>query len=229
MLKLFDDGRGTCHGTFRIPSADGAKLATALDALASPKRPDPIPRESIDADGVVRPVCAPELLGQAFCLWIDRFPADGLPVAGGSNATVLVTIPLATLQGGLQAASLDTGGQLSPPQARALACQASLLPAVCDGKSQILDLGRTARFFSKAQRAVMAHRDKSCTALGCTVPAAWCHAHHKTAWSKGGRTTVKDGTLLCPRHHTLVHHPDYHVAYQPDGKTRITRTKRRRP
>jgi hypothetical protein len=75
---------------------------------------------------------------------------------------------------------------------------------------------------------VMAQRGKGCTALGCTIPAAWCHAHHKTAWSKGGKTNVEDGTLLCPRHHTLVHHPDYNVTYLSDGKTQISRTSRRR-
>jgi hypothetical protein len=228
MLKLFDDGRGTCHGTFRMRSADGSKLAKALDALASPKRPDAIPRDTVGEDGIVRPVSAPELLGQAFCQFVDRFPVDGLPIAGGSNATVVVMIPLETLRGGLQAASLDTGGQLSPAQARVLGCQANLLPAVCGGKSEILELGRIARLFSKAQRVVMAQRDKGCTALGCTIPAAWCHAHHKTAWSKGGKTNVDDGTLLCPRHHTLVHHPDYSVTYRSDGKTQISRTSRRR-
>ena len=192
ILRMFDDGRGTCHGTFRMPSVDGAKLAKALDALASPKRPDAIRRETLGEDGVVRPVSAPELLGLAFCRLVDRFPVDGLPVAGGSNATVVVTIPL------------------------------------CGGRSEILDLGRSARFFSKAQRAVLAHRDKGCTASGCSIPAAWCHAHHKTAWSRGGGTDVGDGTLLCPRHHTLVHHPDYSVTYRPDGRTQISRASRRR-
>jgi hypothetical protein len=75
-------------------------------------------RETVDADGTVRPVSAPELLGQALCQWIDRLPAEGLPTAGGSNATVVVTMTLETLPGGLQAAALDTGGQLSASQAR---------------------------------------------------------------------------------------------------------------
>ena len=103
------------------------------------------------------------------------------------------------------------------------------MPAICDGKSQILDLGRTARFYTKAQRAVMAHRDKQLHRPRLHGPRRLVPRPPQDPWSQGGRTTVKDGTLLCPRHHTLVHHPDYHVAYQPDGKTRITRTKRRRP
>lgn len=187
MLKLFDDGHGTCHGAFRVPSADGAKLATALDALASPRRPDAIRRETVGVDGVVRPVSTAELLGQALCECIDRFPADGLPVAGGSNATVVVTIPLDTLLGGLEAAALDTGGHLSPTQARVMACRSGVIPAVLGSRSQLLDLGRRVRFHTKAQRIAIAHRDQHCTAVGCATPAAWCHVHHKTPWSRGGR------------------------------------------
>jgi hypothetical protein len=100
---------------------------------------------------------------------------------------------------------------------------------VLGSRSQVLDLGRRVRFHTKAQRIAIAHRDRHCTALGCTVPAAWCHVHHTTPWSRGGKTTVKDGTLLCPRHHTMVHHPDHQTTYEPDGRTRITRTSRRRP
>ena len=109
-----------------------------------------------------------------------------------------------------------------------MACQAGVIPAVLGTTSQVLDLGRKARFHSRAQRIAIAHRDRTCTAIGCTVPAAWCHVHHKIPWSRGGKTTVKDGTLLCPRHHTMVHHPDHRASYGEDGRTRITRTKRRR-
>src|SRR3712207_2881381 len=44
MLTMFDDGAGTVHGKFRIPALHGAMLASALQALASPARPDAIPR-----------------------------------------------------------------------------------------------------------------------------------------------------------------------------------------
>jgi hypothetical protein len=159
---------------------------------------------------------------------VDRFPADGLPAAGGSNATVVVTMTLETLLGGLKAACLDTGTQLSAPQARVLACQGSLIPAVLGSDSEVLDQGRSIRLHNKAQRTAILLRDKHCTAIGCTVPGAWCHVHHKVPWCKGGKTTVKDGTLLCPRHHTMVHQPEYQVTYRTDGKAQITRTSRRR-
>ncbi|WP_420846692.1 HNH endonuclease [Nocardioides caldifontis] len=74
----------------------------------------------------------------------------------------------------------------------------------------------------------MASRDKHCTATSCRIPASFCHAHHKQPWSRGGRTTVRDGTMLCPRHHRMVHDPRYTTDYRDDGKTCITRTRRRR-
>jgi hypothetical protein len=52
-----------------------------------------------------------------------------------------------------------------------------------------LDLGRNSRLFSAAQRKALAVGHPHCRAEGCTVPAAWCEAHHlDTPWARGGRT-----------------------------------------
>ncbi|WP_366519831.1 hypothetical protein [Nocardioides sp.] len=56
-----------------------------------------------------------------------------------------MTMSLATLTGGLKAASIDTGTRISAGQARRLACEAGIIPAVLGGKSEVLDLGRTRR------------------------------------------------------------------------------------
>jgi hypothetical protein len=66
-------------------------------------------------------------------------------------------------------------------------------------------------------------RDRHCTAHGCTVPARYCHAHHKTPWSRGGHINLDDGTLLCPFHHRRAHDPRWHVNYHPNGTTSFTR------
>ena len=90
------------------------------------------------------------------------------------SATVVVTIPLTTLQGGLAAATLDEGTPLSPGEARRIACDAGLIPAVLGTASEVLDLGRTARLFSRPQRLAMAIRQQhTCAARGCQRPAAW--------------------------------------------------------
>jgi len=57
-----------------------------------------------------------------------------------------------------------------------------------------------------------------CTTTGCTIPAAWCEAHHKIPWSSGGRTRLADGTLLCPFHHHRAHDPAWLVFTAPTAR-----------
>lgn len=48
----------------------------------------------------------------------------------------------------------------------------------------------------------MLARDHGCTFPGCDTPAAWTEAHHTTPYRQTQRTSVDDGTLPCPHHHT---------------------------
>ena len=48
----------------------------------------------------------------------------------------------------------------------------------------------------------MAARDGGCSLPGCTVPAAWCEAHHIREYTREhGPTSTDNGTLLCGYHH----------------------------
>ncbi len=232
VFSMYDDGKGICHGKFKIPALEGAMLATALNALTSPTRPDAIAREVPDPDdpddpeGPMVQRAAPEILGQGFVELIHRYPAKKLPKVGGGLATVLVMIPLETLEGRLGVATLSTGGQLTAGATRRLACHHGLISQVLGSKSEPLDQSRRVRLHTEPQRIAMAVRDKTCTAEGCTVPASWCHAHHVIPWSRGGKTSVKDGRMVCPRHHTLLHHDNYTADYLSTGKIRITRRHR---
>ena len=58
---------------------------------------------------------------------------------------------------------------------------------------------------------------------GCDAPPGLCHAHHQLPWSKGGNTSLDNGRLLCPRHHTLAHDPHYATNTRPNGKITFTR------
>ncbi|WP_457203794.1 DUF222 domain-containing protein [Nocardioides sp. HB32] len=201
-LEMWDDGHGKCHGRFTVPSFHGAALKKMLLAIAAPKH-----RTATDgpAAGVV-PRPGPERLGRAFCELIERYPAHLLPQTGGVSATVVVTMTLETLEGRLeQAALLDTGKKITAAMARRLACEAGIIPAVLGGTSEVLDLGRTRRFHTKAQRTAIALRDKGCTEPGCDWPPAMCHTHHEPPFSRGGPTDVDHGRLLCPQHHTRYH------------------------
>ncbi len=218
-LQLHDDGEGTTHGRFAIPALTGAMLRTALNAFASPRRPDGYQRTGAAGPAVTSAV----LLGQAFTELVERYPADRIPHTGGTNATLLVTVDVDTLLGSLQTAELLTGHRLSPGQARRLACEAGLLPTVLGGDSRPLDYGRERRFHTPGQRKVVQARDRTCRAEGCDIPATWCHVHHLTPWSRGGRTSIDDAASLCARHHTTAHDPAYQTTRTANGRLRFTR------
>ncbi len=218
-LQVYADEHGVTHLKGAIPTLAGDQLLTALNAFASPRRPEPYVRE--DASG--KKVANAELLGQAFVEMISRYPAGNLPQSGGVNATLLVTMSLTTLMGGLESADLLTGGQLSPAEARRLACEAGIVPVVLGGDSQPLDYGREKRFHTSAQRRVIFARDTTCRAEGCEIPANWCHVHHDDPWLSGGTTSVDKGLTLCARHHTAAHDTRYQHSRLPDGRLRFTR------
>ena len=65
---------------------------------------------------------------------------------------------------------------------------------------------------------------RTCTTLGCTMPAGFCEARHIVLWSRGGKSGLKDCKLLCPFHHHRAHDPDWITHHQPNGaKTSFTR------
>ncbi len=218
-FTMSDDGHGTCHGRFTIPSLHAAMLRKDLLARAATAR-----RRSGEVDRIHDGRFSRHQLGLAFMDHLETRPDSTAPTAGGVAATVVVTMELETLLGGLKAASLDTGGRISASEARRLACRAGIIPIVLGGESVVLDAGRKRRFHSETQRIAMGVRDGGCTAVGCDAPPAFCHAHHdETPWSHGGGTSVEKGRLLCPRHHTLIHDAAFQHSLDKHGKVRFSR------
>ena len=174
-LTTWDDRDGTTHLNVKLSTRHADMLRTVLHAIANPSLADAITRTSIavDADGVATRTERPgqRVMGEAFCRLIETLDPNRLPHSGGLSATVVVTIPLETLQGGLGAATMDTGTRLSPGEARRMACDAGLIPVVLGGKSEVLDYGRLRRLYSKPQRVAMAIRQSfRCAAEGCDGP-----------------------------------------------------------
>ena len=209
-LVMYQDGHGKVHGRFTLDTLTGAMLKKHLFALAAPKH-----QASKGPLGERRPT--PERLGHAFTELIQRYPVKKLPKAGGLNATVVVLMDLDTLTGGLKAAHLDTGETISPGGARRLACEARIIPAVLDGKSQVLDLGRAKRFYTEAQRIAKTIEAGGCEVEGCDAPPGMTHMHHPERWADGGETN-RDGIMICPPHHTRAHDTRYQMTKLPTGK-----------
>jgi hypothetical protein len=209
------DGTTDLHA--RLADAVAARLLTNLAAYTSPRQPQaqqPGPAGPADRRPYERK------LGHALGSLLEHLDPHRLPLHGGDATTVVVTVPLSDLQDHLEAAGLARVGDepMTPSQARRLACTAKIIPAVLGRKSDVLDLGRSSRLFSPAQRKALALKHPACAATGCTIPAPWCEAHHAgQPWSRGGRTDVTEGVLLCSHHHHRAHDPRYDTTRQPDG------------
>ena len=212
-------GDGTTRITLHLPDAAATRLHTYLEAFTSPRHHDSAPWGS---EGDRIPVGAKR--GHAFCSLLEAFDPKRLPAHGGDATTVIVTIALEDLRNELGTGELGPADQLSAAEVRRLACTASIIPAVLGGKSEVLDLGRASRLFKPAQRKAMILRDRECRAEGCTIPAAWCEAHHwGRPWSEGGRTDLEDSILLCSWHHHRAHDHRYDARKMPNGDVRFSR------
>jgi hypothetical protein len=104
---------------------------------------------------------------------------------------------------------------VSGEAARRIACDASVRRVVMDGPSEVLDLGRSSRLVSRAQRRALEHRDRGCAFPGCDAPVNWCDAHHVIHWEDGGATTLANLVLLCRRHHVACHEGGWQIERDP--------------
>jgi hypothetical protein len=142
-----------------------------------------------------------------------------LPDTGGVRPHATVVVPLATILGhaGAPAAVTGFGAVISGEAVRALTCDADISRVITGPSGEILDSGRSSRSFTAAQRRAIVARDKHCRWPGCDRPPAWCDAHHRRHWARGGSTSVDNGVLLCGRHHQKVHHLDLEIRRDDDG------------
>ena len=96
-------------------------------------------------------------------------------------------------------------GPVSALTLQALACDAVLQSAVLDRSGAVLDLGRSVRTVSAAQRRALVARDRGCVIPGCHAPPGVCDAHHVRWWRHGGATDLQNLALVCARHHADIH------------------------
>ena len=156
--------------------------------------------------------------------FLENLPDTGLPVHGGTTTSVMVTLDLDTLLTGIGVATTSTGDRVTAEQARRLACQARIIPVVLGRKGEVLDLGRSARLFSPAQRKAMAIRDKQCTDRGLQRPRRLVRGPPlETALVPGGRTDLADGKLLCSFHHHRAHDPAWETHHHSNGTDQLHR------
>ena len=215
-----DPNDGSLRFWGKLPALDGELFKQHLSAIAATQR-------AADALMGVDTTRAQALTDALALVLAHHASCDGGPVKGGDHTRVLVTLTLEHLLTGVGVGTLVEGEEkLSAGQVRRLACTAGIIPIVLGGDSVPLDLGRTQRLFTPAQRVALAVRDGGCAFPGCDRPPADCEAHHITPWHNGGLTDLSQGVLLCPHHHHLIE-PD--PARPPEHHWQITFDARGKP
>ena len=213
-LTLHDNEDGTTTGHFTVPTAAGSMLRKIIDKMTAPRR-GRLGAGAAQVGPATDRLDWAARAGQAFVELLEHLPTDHLH--SRTTVTVVATIDQDKLVRDLGAAALDTGVDISAGDLRRLACNAQILPAVLDGGSRVLDLGRGQRLFNGSQGIAVTINHATCAADGCERPAAWCDLHHRTAWAAGGRTDLRDAIPLCGFHHRRIHDQRYHHRYGRDG------------
>lgn len=216
-LSLHDNGDGTTTGRFTVPTLHGELLRKIIQTITAPRRGRPGATHTQTGLGARTDGATDwdRARGEALCELIEHLPTDHLHPR--TAATIVVTLTEESLTTRLRVADLDTGSPLSAGQARRLACNAAIIPAVLGTNSLPLDLGRASRLFTEAQRTALGLVHRTCIAHGCERPYAWCELHHQHPWSTHGPTNLNNAIPACHFHHQRLHDPHYTHQPHPDG------------
>jgi len=216
-------GRGSVELRGRLPLVDGEALIEIISAHVEAVK---IALDKLDPD--TAPPSLAQRRADALVTIISRHQQAQLaPDHGGDRPRVNITLRLDDLIRGVRGATLTgTCEMVSPGEARRLACDADLIPAVLGAESAVLDLGRQKRLFCGDLRRALVLRDGGCVFPFCDRPPRDCEAHHIVPWWSGGPTSLANGVLFCPHHHRTVE-PDPHAP--PGTRWQIRLDHRRLP
>lgn len=129
----------------------------------------------------------------------------------GVSTTVVVRIGIEELRTGTGIGDSDNlAGPVSAGTLRSMAADAEIIPVVLGTNSEILDMGRARRLFTRAQRLALVERDGGCAM--CHAPPSYCEAHHIRWWDRHrGKTDIDNGVLLCTGCHHRVHRDGWKI------------------
>jgi hypothetical protein len=184
------DSEGDRDGDYNAPEDDVSSESAA--------------REAGDADAITENddrTWAQKRLDALVDIARDSLKHDDGDIGGVDTTAVLHFSPEAVADGTASAWFEGVDAPVSARTAERIMKHADIVGIVLDGDNQPLQLGRTRRFFNRAQRRAMAARDGGCVWPGCTAPPRWCDAAHVDPWAKGGATDIQNGVLLCHFHH----------------------------
>jgi hypothetical protein len=206
-ITTCDDGAVLIKGVF--DPEGGAALRTAWEPLARRAGPhDDRSRQKRLADAAVE-------------LAVHAMDIGAIPQQATQRTHLQVTVPFETLLGlpGAPGGDMEFSPQpISAKTVERLACDASVTRIVLDSKSVVIDVGRAERTVKGPARKALNLRDRGCTWPGCERPASWTSGHHIKHWFHGGTNEPPNLTLLCYRHHWMVHEGGWQIIRGDDGR-----------
>ncbi|MCB0968016.1 MAG: DUF222 domain-containing protein [Ilumatobacter sp.] len=84
-----------------------------------------------------------------------------------------------------------------------------------------LDLGRSTRLASPAQRRALRALYPTCAIPGCDTRFDRCKIHHILWWRNGGNTDLDNLLPICTHHHTKIHDADWAIELGPNRQLTI--------
>jgi hypothetical protein len=85
-----------------------------------------------------------------------------------------------------------------------------------------MNLGRTTRVASKAQRRALRALYRTCAIPGCSTHFDRCKIHHLVWWEHGGPTDLHNLIPLCVHHHHKIHDAGWKLALGPNRQLTVT-------
>ena len=199
----------------RLDPEEGAAVVAALtrgkEALEPGELEDP---------GAPAGARAKVTTADAFMLMVETMLANDTQSSIARHERTLVMLHAdATVTEG----HLHDGPAISTETLRRLACDAPACVLLRNGTER-LDLGRTTRLPTRAQRRALMARDGGCRFPACTE-RRFVDAHHVQHWADGGATDLDNLVLLCWWHHHAMHEGGWSMAFdggaisvwRPDG------------
>ncbi len=200
-LEFHHDGHGTTHLRGAFPTVDAEALIQLVGSYAAQQK------RALEAIDPLQPMPSrSQRQADGLMAIVHHHAQEALaPNHGGDRPRVVVMLDYDKLKKRcVDARLLLAGESISASALRQLACDADVLPAVLNGPSLPLDVGRAQRLVTGPIRAALELRDRGCAIPGCAKPPSACQAHHIIPWWMGGPAVLWNLVLLCPHHHAIV-------------------------
>jgi len=208
-LKIWkDEATGMVMGRFAFDPENGAVLMGAVratvEAMFHDRQPDTCPTDPMDRQEHLQALALMALIR-------GEGSAAGRP-------EVIVVIDYETLVNGMSGSStvrVSDDVDLPVDTVRRMGCDGEIVPVVLGSEGEVLDVGRSSRLATRAQRRALRAMFQGCWIPGCDVPFDHCTMHHLWWWEHLGPTDLTNLRPTCSRHHHDLHEGGWKV--QADG------------